>query len=528
MKTTYLNSALKFSIGILLTSSSLYATDYTEAKTILDTKCTACHAGSATSGLSRVSEQRKTPEAWMMTLKRMKEDHGLKLTKSENEKVVKYLSDTQGLNYDETVDYRYILEKTPNYQESTNLAGQFTEVCARCHSAARGTLQRRSSEEWSKIVDLHLGKFPTTEYQSLARDRDWYGIAKNEIVPYLNKHFNNDKEFKLEKNDFEGSWSFYGHRLGEGDFSLTMKVAKESDDKYKISIDGSFVDGRKIQGEGYSDVYSGYEWRAILKINGIKYKQVFAFDSKTGKLYGSMFETLHPEEHSTLTGVKHGTNKAILGVYPKSIKAGSSEIITIAGANLTGNVKLSSGLTVNKVLEKTSSKIVLDVTASSKYDSKLIDLMVGSTKFDEDLVVYKKIDTLKVYPTYAIARVGDGGGKMPKQHAIFEAHGYLSGKDGKIGTSDDISLGKVDAKWNVLPFDERAKIDEDVKFTGDMDSYSGRFTPSFAGPNPKRRFGTNNAGNLKIIATYKDGAKTLEADSHLIVTVQKWVNPPID
>lgn len=528
LKKSYLNSVLKLSMGILVSSSSLYATDYEMAKTIIDTKCTTCHTGSTSSGLSRISDQRKTLEGWIMTLKRMKEDHNLFLSKKENELVLKYLSDTQGLNYDETTDYRYILEKTPNYQENTNLDGQFTEVCARCHSAARVTLQKRTKAEWDKLVDFHLGKYPTTEYQSLARDRDWYGIAKEEIVPYLAKHFNNDKEFKLQKNDFSGSWSFYGHRLGEGDFTLTMNMKKISDDKYKVSIDGSYLDGREIKGLGEAKIYSGYEYRATVKIDGIKHKQIFSFDKKSGKLLGSMFETLHPEEHSTLSGVKSGTKSTILGVYPKSIKAGTTTTLTISGNNLKGNVKLSNGLKLNKVIERSSSKIVLDVTASTKYSSKAIDIKVGSATLNDDLVVYKKIDGLKVYPTYAIARVGDGGGKMPKQHAIFEAHGYLAGKDGKIGTSDDISLGKVDAKWSVAPFDERSKIDEDVKFTGDMDSFSGRFTPSFAGPNPKRRFGTNNAGNLKVIATYKDGASTLKADSHLIVTVQKWVNPPID
>ena len=70
--------------------------------------------------------------------------------------------------------------------------------------------------------------------------------------------------------------------------------------------------------------------------------------------------------------------------------------------------------------------------------------------------------------------------------------------------------------------------DEDVKYVGTIDSFSGRFTPSFAGPNPKRKFSTNNAGNIKVVATYKDGVETYKADSHMMVTVQKWVNPPIN
>ena len=77
-------------------------------------------------------------------------------------------------------------------------------------------------------------------------------------------------------------------------------------------------------------------------------------------------------------------------------------------------------------------------------------------------------------------------------------------------------------------FDERAKEDEDVKYVGTIDAFSGRFIPSFAGPNPKRKFQTNNAGNIKVVASYKDGIETFKADTHMMVTVQKWVNPPIN
>lgn len=252
-------------------------------------------------------------------------------------------------------------------------------------------------------------------------------------------------------------------------------------------------------------------------------------DAKNSTLSGSMFEKLHSEEHSFITGVKQSDKKVtILGVYPKSVKAGTNGVITISGNNLDKKVTLSSALKVNKILEQSSNKIVLDVTASSKYDSKEIDIKIGSSSFKDKLVVYKKLDALKVYPSYAIARVGDGGGTIPKQHAIFEAYGYLKGADGKIGTADDISIGEVDAKWSLAPFDERSKEDQDIKYIGTIDSYSGRFIPSFAGPNPKRKFSTNNAGNVKVIATYKEKNETFKADSHMIVTVQKWVNPPIE
>ncbi|WP_162984588.1 quinohemoprotein amine dehydrogenase subunit alpha [Poseidonibacter antarcticus] len=530
MKTKSLNSILKVSIGLLLGTVSLNASSIIDGKTILDTKCVACHISTSNSseGLSRISDLRKTPEGWFMTVDRMQKDHGLILTKEEEKSVVKYLADIQGLNYEETKPLRYILEKTPNYQEDFENT-MFVESCARCHSGARVGLQRRTLDEWKNLVNFHLGKFPTLEYEALARDRDWFNIAINEVSPMLAKKYGNDKKFNLEKVNFEGTWNLFGHKLGDGDFYGTMTLSKDSIDKYKVSFDGKFTDGRDFKASGIANVFSGYEFRSTLSIDGKKYNQVFAVNPKTYELSGSMFETLHSEEYASIKGVKSTNSKTnILGIYPKSIKAGTNGIITIFGNNLDKSVKLSTGLKLNKILEKSKNKIVLDVSASSKYDSKLISLNIGSNNFKDKLVVYKKIDSLKVLPSYAIARVGDGGGAMPKQHAIFEATGYLAGVDGKIGTDDDISIGKVDAKWSIAPFDQRAAADQDVKFVGEMDAFSGRFTPSFAGPNPKRKFSTNNAGNIKVIATYKDGNKIFSADSHMMVTVQKWVNPPIN
>ncbi|WP_152632455.1 quinohemoprotein amine dehydrogenase subunit alpha [Aliarcobacter butzleri] len=526
METKSLNSILKVSMSLLVGVVGLNAVDI-DAKTIINTKCIACHTETS-QGLSRISQQRKTPEGWFMTIDRMQKDHGLVLSKEEEQNVVKYLSDTQGLNYQESSDFRYILEQTPNYQENFDNS-LFVEMCSRCHSGARVGIQRRTSVEWDNLVNFHLGKFPTLEYQALSRDRDWLNIAQTEIVPYLAKTYGNDKKFELKEVDFEGNWNLFGHKLGDGDFSATLKLTKISKDNYQITLNGSFFNGKELSATGKAIVYSGYELRAKLDINEISYNQVIAVNPQTLELSGSMFETLHPEEYSFIKGLK-STNKQteILGVYPTSLKAGTSQTLTIVGNNLTKDIKLSEGLKIDKIVKQSSNKIVLDVTASKKFDVKQIDFTINSKKFDNQFTVYKKIDGLSITPSYAISRVGDGGGTMPKQYAIFEAYGIVAGIDGKLGTSDDINIGKIDASWSIEPFDEKAKEDEDAKYVGTMDSVTGRFTPSFAGPNSLRKFSTNNAGNIKVVATYKDANKTYKADSHMMVTIQKWVNPPIN
>ena len=63
---------------------------------------------------------------------------------------------------------------------------------------------------------------------------------------------------------------------------------------------------------------------------------------------------------------------------------------------------------------------------------------------------------------------------------------------------------------------------EDAKFAGGIDD-SGLFMPAVAGPNPERPFTTNNAGDLKITAE----AMGMTGEAQLIVTVQRFIDPPI-
>ncbi len=91
-----------------------------------------------------------------------------------------------------------------------------------------------------------------------------------------------------------------------------------------------------------------------------------------------------------------------------------------------------------------------------------------------------------------------------------------------------IDLGVLqNVTWSIDNYDEKAIEDKDLEFAGTIDSYTGLFTPAEAGPNKKRKWSTNNAGKLAVIATYGEGKKNLKSKAELIVTVQKFVNPPI-
>jgi len=197
----------------------------------------------------------------------------------------------------------------------------------------------------------------------------------------------------------------------------------------------------------------------------------------------------------------------------------------VVGSDLSGAVSLGKGVKVDRILSRSAGEIRLQVTARQRAEV-VSAVTVGKAKGPQ-FAVYQNVDHVTVVPDYTIARVGGNGGSTPKVQARFEAIGWLAGADGKPGTADDIALGPLGASWRVEPFDEAAKADRDVEFAGRMDAIRGIFTPGAAGPNPQRRMSTNNAGNLKVVATVKDGDQTLEGDGQLIVTVQRWNNAPL-
>ena len=158
-------------------------------------------------------------------------------------------------------------------------------------------------------------------------------------------------------------------------------------------------------------------------------------------------------------------------------------------------------------------------TASSGAAIGARSISVGGTASAGDaMVVYDAVASVKVEPAYAIARVGEGGGTRPDQYALFDAVAYMDG---------DVRIGPMPATWVVEPFDEVAADLDDVGFSGKMDPNTGIFDPADAGLNPARPFETNNAGNLKVVGTVDDGGGAVSGEGQLLVTVQRWNDPPI-
>ena len=140
------------------------------------------------------------------------------------------------------------------------------------------------------------------------------------------------------------------------------------------------------------------------------------------------------------------------------------------------------------------------------------------------IAVYDRIDSIKVIPGTAIARLG-GGSQRRKGYQQFEVMAYNRGADNKPDTADDIELGPVEVKWSIEEFFETFG-DDDKEFVGTLNQ-SGLFTPALDGPNPQRKQMRNNYGTVWAVATAvneKDqNGQPLTGRSYLVVSPPLYI-----
>lgn len=496
--------------------------------------CSGCHQ-ERDGGFERISAIRKTPEGWEMTLFRMHQVHGLVLDDEVRASIVRYLADTQGLAPSESAAGRFALERRPNAQD-INLGAEIGVMCGRCHSLARVSLQRRDEDEWRKLSHTHVGQWPSIEYQQGGRDRPWWQIASGPLpaklavlYPFSSAAWSDWKA--RPARDLSGSWVVVGHVPGGNDFYGTARIERDAGD-YRASYELTDVAGFKFGGASKAIVYTGYEWRGSAQVGDRSLREVYAVSEDGNRITGRWFDAEHAEDGGEWTAVRETGRPEVLAVFPQALRTGTSTAVIIVGNGLgvsnapgaaggkgarsADSLSLGAGVTVTE-LRREPHVIHARVTVAADAPPGLRAVPAGDAM--GKLAVYAQIDQVDVVPAFGIARLG--GGRVPPVTAQFEAIASTRLPGGQL-----LSLGPMTADWTSAPFDAEAKRTEDEKYAGHFDS-RGCFSPSSAGPNPAREFSGDNVGNLKVLARVQDGNRSVEGHGHLIVTVQRWITPPI-
>jgi len=545
-------------------------------------KCGGCHQRDSSGMMKRLSYIRTSPEVWDQAIKRMIRLNGLKLTPAELHDIVRYLSNNNGLAPEEMKPGFFDIEhRTTGYQDDYVPNPAIQKTCNNCHSIGRVLSQRRTRDDYEKLVQMHIGLFPgsattfrpqrakpVADVNSPAHPNETATGGISMEYPHATNPPSNAKapgdialdylasaqplmtpewtawRAAMHPQKLAGTWLLSGEQPGKGKIYGSVVITPgTTDDQFNTSVTYSYVlSGTTVKATGKSIVYTGYSWRgranppadaashaltSTAVPSGWREAMMISRDGNTmdGRWFWSSFGELGIDVHL----IRAGAEPTVLGTDVSSLQSPSKGTVKIYGGSLPASLKpadidLGVGVAVTKVISVTPAIATVEVEVAKGLPVGMHDLSIGRVSVKEALAVYDKIAYVEVEPDAQISRLG--GVRYPKEYAQFEAVAYAAGPDGKPGTDDDVSLGPVPVRWGLEEF-VSTPDDDDVKYVGSLDD-SGLFTPNVEGPNPQRKkqannFGVNNYGDVWVVATYKapDGGE-LKAKSYLVVTVPDY------
>ena len=508
--------------------------------------CSPCHKADDKLRMSRISYRRTTPEGWEWTIKRMVSLNGAQINPADAREIVKYLSNNLGLAPEEAkpaafeaehkmIEYRYTADKDTE------------AVCTKCHSMGRVIQQRRTKTEWELLVAMHRGYYPLSDFQSFRRMGPLQttpgadGRPPDNRQPMEKAIGHLSVAFPLKTPEWSawsanmrtpklaGRWALSGYQPGKGPIygEVVVSAKPGTDDEFTTAT--SYVvarTGEAVHQSGRSIVYTGFQWRG----KSGDMREVLFIEPNMREIAGRWFTGAYQETGIEVRLQRIGNDPVLLGLNRIALKTGASALpIVLHGINLpaglsAGSLDFGRGVTVARVVSVTPSLAKLELTVAADAPLGKRDVFAAGATLPGAVVVYNKVDGIKVTPQAGMARVG--GENHPKQFQQFEAIAYSNGPDGKPDTKDDLELGPVNVAWSIEEY-TAVYGDDDKEFVGKIDD-NGLFTPAVDGPNPKRRNTANNVGDVWVIATWhpdeaEKTARTLRGRAHLLVTVPLYI-----
>jgi quinohemoprotein amine dehydrogenase len=545
--------------GIPVTSAEVYAA------------CGSCHARDDKNRMTRISYRRASPENWELTIRRMVALNNVNLTPEVARRIIKYLSDSHGLAPEEARPMQFEAER--RLIDYTYTADRATaNLCNQCHSVGRVLGERRTRDEWAGLMEMHRYYYPEagafrTGRGSGGGDGDsgggqgrggqpqagpaggggGGGRGGNQQLTTAQNHL--AQAFPLITPEWAswsaamrtprlaGRWALSGYAIGKGPIYGQVTISAQPGVTDGFLTEGQFVyarSGQTVARKSRAIVYTGFQWRGR-SADGPNdpgtWKEV-AFIERTGQqITGRWYTGAYDETGIDVTLRRVANDPVVMGTDVSALNKGSStQRIRIYGANFPQNVTADAidfgqGVNVSRVVSATSDLVTVDVNVGTDARVGPRDVTLATSTRPAALVVYEKIDGVKVRPQAGMARVG--GVAFPPRTEQFEARAFSNGPDGKPETADDFDLGVVEPRWSLEEYTATFK-DDDLKFVGEL-SAAGLFRPNADGPNPNRSGNRNNVGDVWVVATYTpEGAdasvKPLRGRAHLLVTVPVYMD----
>jgi quinohemoprotein amine dehydrogenase len=528
--------------------------------------CGSCHVRDDKQRMTRISYRRATPENWELTVRRMMSLNKVQIPPDVARRVIKSLSDSHGLAPEEARSIMFDAERRlVDFTYSADM--ETNDLCRRCHSIGRVLSERRTRDEWNGLIAMHRYYYPGVDGGSggfrrggppapgrgaaatgrgRAGESGRGGENQQPVDRALTRLI---ADFPLISQEWTawsaamrtprlaGRWALAGYEIGKGPVYGQVTISDRPDMADSFLTDGRFVyakGGQTVTRRSRAIVYTGFQWRgrsADTPDDPGTWREVAFIERNGQEIKGRWFTGGHNETGIDITLRRVSNDPLVSGTDVASLRSSTSaQRVRIYGANLperitAADIDFGHGIRVSRVVSASPEVIAIDVDVAADARVGPRDLSLAGSTRPSAVVVYNRMDAIKVTPQAGMARIG--GVTFPIRKEQFEARGVSNGPDEKPGTPDDLDLGPVDVRWSLEEYPATFK-DDDAKFVGELGP-GGLFIPNVEGPNPKRSGNRNNVGDVWVVATYTPegttpATKPLRGRAHLLVTVPVYMD----
>jgi len=536
MKVMKLGYVIFWTLGVFLLMSALtFAKTPFEEFGVVRQKCSVCHKMDQQGRVEVIEETRKTPEEWNVVTDRMIRINGAPISDKDFYPVIKELSrhliltptemtEVAYLNSDENSQYR----ETPKNETEERI---FT-ACVRCHTYGKIRSHRKTREQWAENMQMHLGYYPTVVPQM--REMDWPKEAMALVDPLAEMLPMDTPEWRSwmqsrKDADLSGEWKVAGFQPGLGYYegTYTFKAnPQKGEDEYWVEKEVRYFNGTTLKLGGEGTLFGEYHLRYALAPTPLtgRIEGVFDLDAAAMGFGGKWWTVVQDTNaYGNEEFYKADGSARVFAVFPQAIKAnGAEQTLTLIGVNLPANLSTgdigfaNSDIKVKGIESAGHGRLQLRLSAPNNAAIGPAGLNVKSVSCDESVIVYNKLDGIKIFPALGRARVSSGAAYPP--HGVqYVARGVNYGADGQPDTADDLILDAVDAKW-WLEEEKTRDNDDDLKYL-QTSVINGLYTPvTTYGPIETRFQRREGVGLIAIGATYSADGRELKGRSLLGVT----------
>ncbi|MCC6991281.1 MAG: quinohemoprotein amine dehydrogenase subunit alpha [Acidobacteria bacterium] len=511
--------------------------------------CSGCHRPDDKQQLSRISFRRTTPEGWERTITRMMALNNLKIDAQTARAVVKSLSNSHGLAPEEARRSLYEVERRLGDEEFK--AADLNGTCDSCHALGRILGQQRTKQDWDLLISMHRGWYPIIDRQTFRRmgpaptGRDASGRPPDMRHPSEKAADFLAETFPLQTKEWaswsasmrpariDGTWTLAGWETSKGPIygKVVLTPVAGTTDEFTTTTTFTYArSGEQVSRTGRVSIYTGFQWRGRSTVGGADasaLREVMFVEPDWSAVKGRWFAGGYDELGIDVQLQRAGNAVTVVGLDHTALKTGSTgQALKIYVANPPAalaprDLDFGPGVTVSAAtVAGDVITATVDVAAAAAIGPR--SLVVAGTVKPGAVTIYDKVDSLRVTPSWNMARVG--GVVFPKMLARFDAWTFNNGPDRKPNTADDLRLDAVAATWNVEEY-KATFDDEDIKFVGGIDAATSVFTPNVDGPNPQRKGERNNMGDVWVVASFTPpgAAAPLKGRSHLLVTAPLYM-----